>query len=453
TGFDIINTISGVYLAGSFTGSFTLGSTTMTSAGGKDGLLFQFNDQTLAPASNLFNDKIGGTGDDEILTIYHDSTGTSTFIIKIGGYFSGTANFQIGSGGASNLTSSGGRDGFTVGYTYISSTSGGILTDEFIKHGGTGDDEIVDISMNNNISTRYHFVGNTSLTSGGSLVNLGSIQNYVVTAYTGNFTPADATKITKASALAFTIDNVFYTGEFNATTDFNITSTASNLTFTSGGSNMFLQKSNTCVNSATTPLSISGPASICVGNSVTMFVGENDTANNINSNLNWKWYSGSCGGTLVGTGSTITVSPTNTTTYYVRGEGGCVPDGGCIATGKTVTVYAIPNDNVTLSGNTLTSSQVGNNATYQWVNCATNTDISGAVGVSYTPTSNGSYAVKVSNPGGCLVTSACTNVTLCNPASTPTISGNNSVCSGQSVTLSIATGSLNGSTSWKWYSG
>jgi hypothetical protein len=37
----------------------------------------------------------------------------------------------------------------------------------------------------------------------------------------------------------------------------------------------------------------------------------------------WKWYSGSCGGTDAGTGSTINVNPSSTTTYYVRAEGTC----------------------------------------------------------------------------------------------------------------------------------
>jgi uncharacterized protein (TIGR02145 family) len=36
-----------------------------------------------------------------------------------------------------------------------------------------------------------------------------------------------------------------------------------------------------------------------------------------------KWYTGSCGGTLAGTGSSITVTPTATTTYYARMEGDC----------------------------------------------------------------------------------------------------------------------------------
>lgn len=50
---------------------------------------------------------------------------------------------------------------------------------------------------------------------------------------------------------------------------------------------------------------------------------------NLNEATEWKWYSGGCGGTLIGTGTSITVSPTSPTIYYVRGEGGCVTPGSC----------------------------------------------------------------------------------------------------------------------------
>ncbi|MBL0105002.1 MAG: putative metal-binding motif-containing protein [Bacteroidetes bacterium] len=55
----------------------------------------------------------------------------------------------------------------------------------------------------------------------------------------------------------------------------------------------------------------------------------NIVAGTLNDATDWKWYSGSCGGTLVGTGSTITVSPSVTTSYFARGEGGCVTPGTC----------------------------------------------------------------------------------------------------------------------------
>ena len=47
------------------------------------------------------------------------------------------------------------------------------------------------------------------------------------------------------------------------------------------------------------------------------------TGGALNGAANWRWYTGSCGGTAIGTGTSITVTPAATTTYYARGEGGC----------------------------------------------------------------------------------------------------------------------------------
>ena len=54
---------------------------------------------------------------------------------------------------------------------------------------------------------------------------------------------------------------------------------------------------------------------------------------------NWFWYDDVCGGNLVGIGNVIQVAPTTTTTYYVRGEGGCVLSSGPCA---SVTVEVSP---------------------------------------------------------------------------------------------------------------
>ncbi|MCC6693354.1 MAG: T9SS type A sorting domain-containing protein [Chitinophagaceae bacterium] len=58
---------------------------------------------------------------------------------------------------------------------------------------------------------------------------------------------------------------------------------------------------------------------VCGGIQVTLGV----TGGSLGAGAAWTWYEGSCMGTLVGTGSTINVTPTNTTTYYVRAEGLC----------------------------------------------------------------------------------------------------------------------------------
>lgn len=45
--------------------------------------------------------------------------------------------------------------------------------------------------------------------------------------------------------------------------------------------------------------------------------------NGLGAGATWNWYSGSCGGTPVGTGTSISVSPTESTDYFVRAEGPC----------------------------------------------------------------------------------------------------------------------------------
>ncbi|MFK8038031.1 MAG: HYR domain-containing protein [Crocinitomicaceae bacterium] len=85
------------------------------------------------------------------------------------------------------------------------------------------------------------------------------------------------------------------------------------------------------------------PSTICTGSSATLTI-----AGTLNDASAWQVYTGSCGSTLVGTtaGSTITVSPpTGTTTYFVRGEGGCVTPGSC----GTVTITTTALDDASFS--------------------------------------------------------------------------------------------------------
>src|SRR5690606_5620721 len=71
---------------------------------------------------------------------------------------------------------------------------------------------------------------------------------------------------------------------------------------------------------------------ICNGGNITL------TANggSLGDGADWKWYSGSCGGILVGTGASVTVSPSSTTTYFVRAEGTCNTT-TCVSITVTVT--------------------------------------------------------------------------------------------------------------------
>lgn len=84
---------------------------------------------------------------------------------------------------------------------------------------------------------------------------------------------------------------------------------------------------------ATAPVISSVPSSTCAGSPITLSI----IGGSLNGAANWKWYTASCGGTLVGTGNSITVSPAATTTYYARGEDGCAPAAGPCGQ-QTVTV-------------------------------------------------------------------------------------------------------------------
>lgn len=67
------------------------------------------------------------------------------------------------------------------------------------------------------------------------------------------------------------------------------------------------------------------------------------------------------------------------------------------------------NNNVTVSGSTITAAQAG--AAYQWVNCSNGTAITGATTQSFIPSVAGNYSVMITL-AGCTQTSSCQLVTL-----------------------------------------
>ena len=95
-----------------------------------------------------------------------------------------------------------------------------------------------------------------------------------------------------------------------------------------------------------------------------------------------------------------------TTLSFIANDG----YGDSVSFSFVVNVLASPNLNVTQNSTTLTAQQIG--ATYQWIDCNNNnTAISGATNQSYTATSNGNYAVVVTNTNGCSDTSTCISIT------------------------------------------
>ena len=143
--------------------------------------------------------------------------------------------------------------------------------------------------------------------------------------------------------------------------------------------------------------------SICGPGTVTL----NVTGGSLGAGASWKWYSGSCGGTLVGTGATVSLPVNSTATYFVRAEGTCNTT-ACASV--TVTVNTQPTISITASRTTLlpgqtttltatVTSAAGNTITWYRNGLA----VPGASGTTLVVTVDGigKYTARITTTAGC----------------------------------------------------
>ena len=210
---------------------------------------------------------------------------------------------------------------------------------------------------------------------------------------------------------------------------------------------------------ATNPTSVTASANnFCVGGStvLTLNGGSAGTAGTV------QWYSGSCGGTSVGSGNGLTVSPTSTTTYYGRYEdpSPCSDNSTCqsitITVNPTPSITASPATSTICSGTApsvaLTSTAGG--TTYSW-SVAQGSGITGGSAGSGTPIaqtlSNSSNSMAgtatyiiTGNAAGCSATATTTITVNPTPAITATPS-TVSICNGAAPSIAL-TSSVTGTT-------
>jgi hypothetical protein len=183
------------------------------------------------------------------------------------------------------------------------------------------------------------------------------------------------------------------------------TASVGNTTYT------FTPTSGQCVSNATMTVQVTAPdvpvlsasQPLCYGDAAVLSI----ASGNLNGAQQWEWFSGSCNGTSIGVGTSITVNTLVNTSYYAIANGN-----GCVSPNCAQIDVLVPgqiNTNVNQNGATLTASATG--ASYQWVDCGNgNAVIAGATGQTFTATaSTGIYAVIVSI-GSCSDTSACITV-------------------------------------------
>lgn len=176
------------------------------------------------------------------------------------------------------------------------------------------------------------------------------------------------------------------------------------------------------------PVISSAFPTICFGSTQNLTI----TSGNLNSSTSWQWYSGGCGGISIGSGTSVVVSPTVTTTYFVRGEGGCTSTGPCSSV--TVIVDSIPNvtaspSNVVVCSGSSTTLSGGGAIYYSWSGPQTISD-----STPFIATTSGTYTVTGIDLNGCS-NSAIASVTvnlLPNVIATPP---SVNVCVGDSITL------------------
>ncbi len=222
---------------------------------------------------------------------------------------------------------------------------------------------------------------------------------------------------------------------------------------------------------STGPASISAPSAIiCNGSSVTLTA----VGGTLGTGANYQWGTGSVVGTSpIGgaTGSTLTVSPTSTTTYWVRVENTTAP---CAATTGGVTTTITVNQPSTApssvtgldicngSSTTLTAvgGTLGTGANYQWGTGAVvgTSPIVGATSSTLTvsPTSTTTYWVRIENNAGpcSATTSGLTKViTVRQPSTAPSSVTGLDICNGSSTTLTAVGGTLGTGANYQWGTG
>ena len=187
---------------------------------------------------------------------------------------------------------------------------------------------------------------------------------------------------------------------------------------------------------STDPTSITASqTTVCAGDLVTLEV----VGGSLGTNAQWIWYIGSCGGQIIGAGSTINVNPLSTANYFVGGVGPC---NSTLCAEVLINVTAAPS--VGFAGITSPSAcgaadgtitAVSNGGTppytYQWSN--------GGTGASIVGLAAGPYEVIVTDATGCTDFSS---VSLNDPgASVVTLVSDdpdNSICEGETVTFTAS---------------
>ncbi len=174
------------------------------------------------------------------------------------------------------------------------------------------------------------------------------------------------------------------------------------------------------VNGLTIAASVTGTNQICLGQNTTL------TSSLSGSTANRYLWSNNA------STSAITVSPQVSTTYTVTisDTNGCTATSSRAVTVNPLPTPAIAGSNICVGQSTTLTASGG--TSYVWSNNAT------TAAITVSPATNTTYTVTVTNANNC--TASTSRLVTVNPLPVASISGNNSICTGSSTTLTATGG-------------
>jgi len=307
-------------------------------------------------------------------------------IIRLNSDGSVDASFTPGAGASSLVYS-----------TFVQTDGKIIIGGNFTSYNGTSRSKIARLNADGTLDATFN-----PGTGFNNIVYTANSQSDGKVIVSGTFTTFNGTARSRIACLNSdgTLNTNFNPGSGAGNTVFanaiysdNSIAIGGSFTTYNGTARVRVAKINRACLEPTSPSLTASNFTICNGQSSSLSV----SSGTLNDATNWQWYTTNCGGTSAGSGTNVVVSPTTTTIYYARGEGGCTTPLSCSTI--TVTVNPLPTVSITgastvCSGYSSTLTASGANS-YVWSNGAS------TAMTSVTPTINTTYSVIGTDNNSC----------------------------------------------------
>ncbi len=199
------------------------------------------------------------------------------------------------------------------------------------------------------------------------------------------------------------------------------------------------------------PDEIQGITSICNGQSSEFVI----SGGSLGLNADWYWYEDDCDEISIGNGTSINLSPSITTNYFVKAIGECNTT-ECKQLELIVNQNPIPiiNSNSPVCEEGILELSVEEGVSWVWTGPNDFQNIEQNSIINNIQTLNaGTYNITVTDENGCTGTTQ-SDITVKTLSIAPSqLVGDSGVCQSYNTTISVEGGSLGTNANWYWYSG